>query len=186
VRDVAPGPSRSPPHVSPRSQRPLARTLQAPRRHSAADAPASARDRHGRSAGLLHASSRNATCSPARRRPPQWGSARSQDCASPSACAAPRRRMSPPPTPAHQHAGFTLAAMPRLPGIPAPLPASSRPKDPPTSCRPPLRTDTRSGISPVYPTRSCSSGSSTPQTTGSATPTTPALGATTPRGSVAW
>jgi hypothetical protein len=36
---------------------------------------------------------------------------------------------------------------------PAPQPATSHPKAPPTSCHLPLRTDTRSGISPVYPTR---------------------------------
>jgi hypothetical protein len=36
---------------------------------------------------------------------------------------------------------------------PAPPPATSHPKAPPTSCHLPLRTDTRSGISPVYPTQ---------------------------------
>jgi hypothetical protein len=36
---------------------------------------------------------------------------------------------------------------------PAPPPLTSHPKAPPTSCHLPLCTDTRSGISPVYPTR---------------------------------
>jgi hypothetical protein len=38
-------------------------------------------------------------------------------------------------------------------GILAPPPATSRPKAPPTSCNPPLRTDTRSGTFPVSPTQ---------------------------------
>jgi hypothetical protein len=64
-----------------------------------------------------------------------------------------RRRTSPPPTPTRQRAGLTPAAMSRSLGTLAPPPATSRPKAPPTSCRPPLRMGMRSGISPVYPTQ---------------------------------
>jgi hypothetical protein len=122
----------------------------APRRHRRSG---SARDRCGRSVDMLHASPRNATRPPARRQPLRRGSARSQDRASPSVFAALRRRTSPPPTPTRQHTGFALAAMSRPPGIPAPPPAMSRPKAPPVSCHPPLRTGMRSVISPVYPTQ---------------------------------
>jgi hypothetical protein len=82
------------------------------------------------------------------------GSARSRDCASLSAFAAPRRRMSPPPTPTptQQCVGFPLAAISWLPGTLAPLPAMSHPNAPPTSCRPPLRMDMRSGTSSAYRT----------------------------------
>jgi hypothetical protein len=149
VRGAKPGQSRSPPHALPRHQRPPARTLRAPRHHDAADAPASARDRRGRSADMLRASPRNTTRSPVRRQPLRRGSARSQDRASPSVCAAPRRCTSPPPTPTRRRAGFALAAMSRLPGIPAPPPATSHPKALPASCHPPLRTGTRSGTFPV-------------------------------------
>jgi hypothetical protein len=147
------GQSRSLPHASPRRQRLPARTLRALRRHAAADAPASAHGRRGRSADMLRASPRNATHPPVRRQPLRRGSARFQDRASPSVCVALRRRTSPPPTPMQQRSGFALAAMSRPPGIPAPPPATSRPKAPPVSCHPPLRTVMRSGISPVYPTK---------------------------------
>jgi hypothetical protein len=73
MRGAKPGQSRSTPHASPRRQHPPARTLRVPRHHGAADAPASARDRRGRSVDMLHASPRNATRSPARRQPLRWG-----------------------------------------------------------------------------------------------------------------
>jgi hypothetical protein len=185
VRGAKPGPSWSPPRASPRHQHPPARTLRVPRRHDAAVAPASARDRLGRSIDMLRASPHNATRPPAIRQPRRQGSGRSQDRASPSVSAALRRRMPPPPTPTQQCAGPALAATSWLPGIPAPPPATSHPKAPPTSCHRPLRTDMRSGISPASQTQSCSGGSLTPRTTGSATPTTLAPGATTPHGSAA-
>jgi hypothetical protein len=186
MHGVKPGPSRSPPHASPRRQCPPARTLRAPRRHGAADAPASTRDRCRRSAGTMRVSPHNATRPPGRRQPRRRGSAQSQDRASPSVCAALRRRTSPPLTSTQQHVGLPLAVMSRSPRVPAPPPATSHPKAPPTSCHLPLCTNTRSGTFPASPTRSCSGGSSTPQNTGSATPTTPTPGATTPRGSAAW
>jgi hypothetical protein len=57
---------------------------------------------------------------------------------------------------------------------------------PPASCRPPPRMDTRNGTSLACRTQWCSSGSSTPRPTGSATPTTPAPEATTPHVSASW
>jgi hypothetical protein len=153
VRGAKSGQSRSPPHASSRRQRPPARTLRAPRCHGAADAPASARDRRGRSAGMLRASPCNATRAQARRQPPRWGSARSQDRASPLACAVPQRRTSPLPTPTQGRVGLALAAMSRPPGIPAPPPAMSRPKAPPASYHLSIRTNTRSGTFPVCPTQ---------------------------------
>jgi hypothetical protein len=121
-----------------------------PRRHDTADAPASARGRRGRSAEMLRTSPRNATRPSARRQPHRRGNARSQDHASPSVCAALRRRTSPLPTPTQQRTGFALTALSWPPGILAHPPATSRPKAPPVSCHPPLRTGTRSRISPVY------------------------------------
>jgi hypothetical protein len=59
-------------------------------RVAATPTPASARDRRGRSAGMLRVSPRNAMRSPARQQPPGRGSARSQDRASPSVCVTPR------------------------------------------------------------------------------------------------
>jgi hypothetical protein len=153
VHGVKPGPSRSPPHKLPRRRHPPARTLRAPRCLGAADAPASTRDRRGRSTGTLCALPHGATRPPARRQPHRQGSARSQDRASLSVCAAPRQRMSPPPTPTQQCAGPALAATSWPPGIPVPPQATSHPKAPPTSCHLPLRTNARSGISPVCPTR---------------------------------
>jgi hypothetical protein len=67
----------------------------------------------------------------------------------PSVCAAPRRRMSPPPTPKRRHTGFALAAMFRPSGIPALPPTTSRPTAPPASYHPPPRTGTRSGTFPA-------------------------------------
>jgi hypothetical protein len=119
-----------------------------PRRHGTADAPAYARDRRSRSTDMLRASPLPTPTQPHRRE-----SARSQDRASPLVCAALRRRTSPLPTPTQRCAGPALAATSRPSGIPAPPPATSRPKAPPTSCHLPLRTDTRSGISPVYLTQ---------------------------------
>jgi hypothetical protein len=69
-------------------------------------APASARDRRGRRVGMLRASPRNATRSPARQQPPRRGSARSQDRASLSVCAAPRQHTLPTPTATQRCAGF--------------------------------------------------------------------------------
>jgi hypothetical protein len=54
---------------------------------------------------------------------------------------------------ANTDAAARMAAASRPPGIPAPPPVMSHPKAAPTSCHPPLRTGTRSGISPVYPTQ---------------------------------
>jgi hypothetical protein len=147
------GPSQSPPHAPPRHRHLPAWTLRVLRCHGAADAPASARDRRGRSADMLHESTRNATRPPARRQPRQRGSARSQDRTSLSVCTALRRRTLPLPMPMQRRVGLTLAALSRLPGIPAPPPATSHPKARPASCHPPLCTGTRSGISPVYPTQ---------------------------------
>jgi hypothetical protein len=93
------GPPRFPPHGSPRHQRPPARTLRVLRRYGASAAPASARDRRGRSAGMQCASPRNATSLLARRQPPRRRSARSPNRASLSVCAAPRRHTSRTPTP---------------------------------------------------------------------------------------
>jgi hypothetical protein len=59
VRGTKPGPSRSPPHTLPRRQHPPTRTLQVLRRHDATIAPASARDRRDRSAGMLHVASQH-------------------------------------------------------------------------------------------------------------------------------
>jgi hypothetical protein len=61
-------------------------------RVAATPAPASARDRSGRSADMQRASPRNATRPPSRRQPLRRGSAQSQDHASPSVCAVLRRR----------------------------------------------------------------------------------------------
>jgi hypothetical protein len=90
-----------------------------------------------------------ATRPPARRQPLRRGSARFQDRDSPSACAALRRRTSPPPTPTWRCAGFALAAMFQPSGTPALPPMTSRPTAPPVSCHPPLCTGTRSGTSPT-------------------------------------
>jgi hypothetical protein len=120
---------------------------------------------------------------PARRQPLRRGSARFRGHASPSVCAAPRRHTSSPPTPTRRCAGLVLSATFQRSGTPAHPPTTSRPTAPPASCRPPPRTGTRSGTSPTCLTQWCSGGSSTPRTTGLATPTTPASGATTPRGS---
>jgi hypothetical protein len=148
-----PGQPRSLPHPLPRHQCPPARTLRAPRCLGVADAPASARDRRERSVDMLRASPRNATRSPARRQPLRQGSARSQDRASPSVCAALRRRTSPPPTPTWRRTGFSLAAISWPPGILALPPPTSHPTAPPVSCHPPLRMGTWSGNFPVCPTR---------------------------------
>jgi hypothetical protein len=115
----------------------------------AVDALASARDRRGWSADALCASSHSATRPPARRQQPRWGSTWFRGHASPSDCAAPRRRTSPPPTPTQRRAGFALAAMFRPSGTPAPPPTTSRPMAPPASCHPPPRTGKRSGTSPA-------------------------------------
>jgi hypothetical protein len=111
------------------------------------------------------------------------GNARFQDRGFPSVYVAPRRRTSPPPTPTQRRVEVVLAAMSRRSGTPTPPRTTSRPTAPPASCHPPPRTGTRSGTSPACRTQRCSGGSLTPRITGSVTPTTPAPGDTTPRGS---
>jgi hypothetical protein len=83
--------------------------------------------------------------------PPRRGSTQSRGHASPSVCAVPRQRTSPPPTPMRRHARFALAAMFRPTGIPTFPPPTSRPTAPPASCHPPPRTGTRSGTSLACP-----------------------------------
>jgi hypothetical protein len=80
-------------------------------------------------------------------------------------------------------AGFPLVVTSSPPGIPAPRPVTNRPWAPSTRRHPLTATGTRSGTSPACQTQSCSGVSSTLQNTGSAAPTTPAPGATTPCGS---
>jgi hypothetical protein len=140
---------------------------------------ASARDRHERSIDALRTSPHSATRPPVRRQPLRRGSARFQGHVSPSVCAAPRQRTSPLPAPTRRCAGLVLSATFQRSGTPAhPLITA-----PPASCHPPPCTGTRSGTSPACLTQWSSDGSSTPRTTGSATPMTPEWGVTTPRGS---
>jgi hypothetical protein len=117
-----------------------------PRCHGATDALAYAHDRRGRSTDMSRASLRNAMRPPARRQPHWQESARSQDRASLSACAAPRRRTSPLSTPTQQCAGHALASTSRTLGIPAPPPAMIHPKALPTSCHLPLCTVRKVGF----------------------------------------
>jgi hypothetical protein len=149
VRDGRPGQPRPLSHLPLGDQCPLARMLQAPQRLDAVDAPDSALDRRGRNTDRLRAPHRHAAHSPARRQPPQRGSARFQDHGSPSACAAPRRRTSPPLAPTQRRAGHPLSATPRRPGTLAPPPTTSHPPAPLTSSRPPPHTGTRNGTSPA-------------------------------------
>jgi hypothetical protein len=145
----------------------------------------SAHVKRGPSDGKLSAPPPNAARPSARRQPPRRGSARSPDRASPLVCAARRRPTPPTSMPAPRCAGFPLAATFSSPGTLAPPPATSRPWAPSTRCPPPTCMGMRNGTSPACRTQSCSGDSSTPRTTGSVAPTTPAPGATTPRGSAA-
>jgi hypothetical protein len=120
------------------------------------------RRRSGQRSRQVRMERQHAACVPSQRdapfsettaAPAGGGGARSRDRASPSVCAAQRRRTSPPPTLMRQRAGFVLAALSRPPGIPAPTPVTSRPKAPPASYHPPLRTSMWSGISMVYTTQ---------------------------------
>jgi hypothetical protein len=153
VRGGRPGQPRSPSHLPLGDQHPPAQMLRAPRHLDAFDAPVSTLDRRGQNADRPRAPPRSVTRSPARRQPPRRGSARFQDRGSPSACAAPRRHTSPPPTPTRRHAGLVLPATPLRSGTPAPPLTTSRPKAPLASCHPPPHMGTRSGTSPAYRTQ---------------------------------
>jgi hypothetical protein len=148
-------------------------------------APVSVRARRGPSDGKLSAPPPNVVRPSARRQPPRRGSARSPDRASPSVCAARRRPTPPTSMSAPRCAGFPLAVMFSSPGTLAPPPGTSRPWAPSTRCPPPTCMGMQNETSPACRTQSCSDDSSTPRTTGSVAPTTPAPGATTPRGSAA-
>jgi hypothetical protein len=148
-------------------------------RHSAAAALASVHARRGPSGGKLNAPPLNAAHPSAQQPPPRRGSARSPDRASPSVCAAPRRPTTPTST--RRCAGFPLAVTSSSPGTLAPPRATSRLWAPLTRCHPPTSMGTRDGTSPAFRTQSCSGVFLTPRTTGSAVPTIPAPGVTTPR-----
>jgi hypothetical protein len=183
VRGARPGPLWFPPRAPPQHRRPPARMPRARQRHDVAAAPASVRDRRGPSGGKLSAPPLNATQPSARQPPPRRDSARSPDRAFPSVCSVPRRPTTPTPTP--RCAGFPLAVTFSSPGIPAPQRVTNRPWVPLTRCHPPTSMGTRNGTSPACRTQSCSGVFLTLRTTGSVAPTTPAPGATTPRGNAA-
>jgi hypothetical protein len=175
VRGGQPGQTRSPSHPLLVPRRPPRWTLRALQHLDAVDAPSSALGRHKRSTDALRRSPRSVTRPPTRRQPLRWGNARFRDCGSPSVCATPRRRTSPPPIPTWWHAGPVLAAMPRWSGTPVPPPTTSRPTTLPASCHPPPHMGTRSGTSPAYRTQYCFGGSSLHLTPTVAAPSFPSL-----------
>jgi hypothetical protein len=155
--------------------------LRARRRHDAAAALVCVRVRHGPSDGKPSAPPLSTTRQSSRQPPPLRDSARSPDRAFPLGCVEPRRPTTTTSTP--RCAGFPPAVTSSSPGIPAPQPVTNHPWVPLTRHHPLTSTGTRSGTSPACRTQSCSGVFSTLRTTRSAAPTTPAPGATTPRGS---
>jgi hypothetical protein len=183
VRGARPGPLRSPLHAPSRRRRPPAQMLRARQHHDVAAAPASIRARRDPSGSKLNAPPLNTAHPSAQRPPPRRGSTRSPGRASPLVFAAPRRLTTPTST--RRCAGFPLAVTSSSPGTLAPPRAMSHLWAPLTRCHPPTSTGTRSWTFPACRTRSCSGVSLTLRTTGSAAPTTPAPGVTTPRGDAA-
>jgi hypothetical protein len=117
---------------------------------------------------------------PPRSPPSRQDSARSPDRASPALCGATSAYNASVNTTMRRVPPGRHVFIARDPGASA---LTSRPWAPSTRCRPPTATGTQNGTSPACRTQSCSGVSLTPRTTGSAVPTTPATGATTPRGS---
>jgi hypothetical protein len=85
--------------------------------------------------------------------PTGGGGVRFPGRSSPSACAAPQWRTPRPPAPMWQRARAVPAATSQRLGTSPPPPTTSRTTAPPASCRPPLRTGTRSGTSPACRTQ---------------------------------